>query len=110
MRWLGPSTLEMIEDAACEGLGVLVAPIAFVSEHVETLVELDHDYAGKAEGWGCPTYIRAPALGVHSAFISGLSKQVMAALDQRDNIHPGSDFVCAPEWGKCPRRLGGAER
>jgi ferrochelatase len=106
MKWLGPSTLDLIEEAASEGLGVVIAPIAFVSEHVETLVELDHDYARKAEGWGCHAYVRVPALGLQGAFISGLSKQVAAAIGQPGDIHPGSEFVCAPEWGKCPRRRG----
>jgi ferrochelatase len=44
MKWIGPSTIETIEAAGREGKGVLVVPIAFVSEHSETLVELDRDY------------------------------------------------------------------
>ena len=55
------------------GLGLIVTPIAFVSEHIETLVELDHDYALLAKAVGCPRYIRAPALGVNEAFIGGLA-------------------------------------
>ena len=64
MKWLGPYTLDAIEAAGAEGLGVSIAPIAFVSEHVETLVELDHDYAALGAAAGCPLYIRVPALGV----------------------------------------------
>ena len=45
LEWIGPSTSEAIEQAARDGVGVLIDPVAFVSEHVETLVELDHDYA-----------------------------------------------------------------
>ncbi len=62
LKWLGPYTAEAIEAAAHEGLGVLVSPIAFVSEHVETLVELDRDYAETAEAAGCaPLSARAGA-------------------------------------------------
>lgn len=104
MKWLGPTTLELIEATVREGLGVVIAPIAFVSEHVETLVELDHDYAGKAAAAGCSTYIRAPALGVQPAFIAGLAGQIAGALDRPAGVHPGSDFVCAANWGKCPAR------
>src|SRR5690606_996770 len=45
LKWLGPSTPEALEQAARDGKGVVVCPIAFVSEHVETLVELDIEYA-----------------------------------------------------------------
>lgn len=107
MKWLGPTTLEMIEAAVAEGLGVVIAPIAFVSEHVETLVELDHDYAAKAAAAGCTTYIRAPALGLQAAFIDGLAGQIARALDRPAGVHPGSDFVCGANWSKCPIRSKG---
>ena len=45
LKWIGPSTDDEIRRAGAEGKGVLISPIAFVSEHVETLVELDHEYA-----------------------------------------------------------------
>ena len=53
LQWLKPSTDDEVRRAGAEGKGVLIAPIAFVSEHVETLVELDHDYAHLAETVGC---------------------------------------------------------
>jgi hypothetical protein len=59
-----PATDEAIRRAGADGRGVLVAPIAFVSEHVETLVELDHEYAVLAKEAGCPVYLRAPPWGV----------------------------------------------
>jgi ferrochelatase len=71
---------------------------------VETLVELDHDYARKAAALGCTTYIRAPALGLQTAFIAGLAALVSRALQQTDDIHPGSDFACSANWAKCPAR------
>ncbi len=95
MAWLGPSTPEAIEAAATHGLGVVIAPIAFVSEHVETLVELDHDYAALAGRLGCAPYVRAPALGVQPAFIEALAELAMQAMDQPIGAHPGSGHVCA---------------
>jgi ferrochelatase len=108
MKWLGPTTLDMIQAAADDGLGVVIAPIAFVSEHVETLVELDHDYARKAAAMDCPVYVRVPALGVDTAFIHDLARLVSQALAGPEGIWPGSDFVCAANWGKCPRGSGEA--
>ncbi|HXQ12671.1 MAG TPA: ferrochelatase [Caulobacteraceae bacterium] len=104
MTWLGPTTLEAIEEAIAEGLGVIVCPIAFVSEHVETLVELDHDYRLRAEALGCPAYVRAPALGVAEAFIEALAGLVREALARPGGAGPGSTFTCAARWSKCPAR------
>ena len=94
--------MEMIEAAVDDGLGVVVAPIAFVSEHVETLVELDHDYSNRAAALGCSIYVRAPALGLDARFIAGLAQLVVRALDRPAGVHAGSDFICAASWAKCP--------
>ena len=80
LKWLGPSTPEALEEAAGEGLGVVVVPIAFVSDHVETLVELDHEYAKLAADLDIPAYIRVAALGVEPQFIDGLAAAVTVAL------------------------------
>jgi ferrochelatase len=102
LKWLGPSTPEAIKAAADEGLGVLVIPIAFVSEHVETLVELDRDYAELAEALGCPRYLRAPALGTEPAFIEGLARTVARSLPS-GAAEPGAS-ACTLGFGKCPYR------
>jgi ferrochelatase len=80
MKWIGPSTIEEIERAGADGVGVIIDPIAFVSEHIETLVELDRDYALVAERAGVSPYIRVAALGAHPSFIAGLAKTVEKAL------------------------------
>jgi ferrochelatase len=103
MAWLKPTTLDEIAAAARDGQGVIICPIAFVSEHVETLVELDHDYRLRAEALGCPAYIRAPALGVEAAFVEGLAGLVAAALERDGGVAPGSGFTCGLAWSKCPR-------
>jgi ferrochelatase len=81
LSWLGPYTPDAIAEACRDGVGVLIDPVAFVSEHVETLVELDRDYAELARSLGCPAYLRAPAVGVEAAFIEGLARTVAQALE-----------------------------
>jgi protoporphyrin/coproporphyrin ferrochelatase len=98
MKWLGPSTLEAIEEAANDGKGVVVCPIAFVSEHVETLVELDHEYAEAALSLGCEPYLRAPTPGVAQPFIAGLAAAALAAFDR--GVAPGG-AACDDCWSAC---------
>jgi ferrochelatase len=107
LGWLKPDTSSEIQDAGRAGLGVVVAPIAFVSEHVETLVELDHDYRKVADAAGCSAYIRVPALGVEAAFIEALADTAVAALARPSGARPGSGFTCAAAWSKCPARQEG---
>jgi ferrochelatase len=104
MKWLGPSTPEAIADAAKDGRGVLVVPIAFVSEHVETLVELDHDYARHATGRGVTTYVRAPALGVQQAFVEGLAAITARALHRDGGVEPAGPWHCGGAFTGCPAR------
>ena len=108
LKWIGPSTTEAIAEAGQEGKGVIVCPISFVSEHIETLVELDHDYAMFAEAEGVTTYIRVPALGVHVHFIQGLAQSVKSALDRAHaglgDVEPGGAWRCGGEHGACPCR------
>lgn len=100
LRWLGPSTTEAIEEAIGEGLGVLVDPIAFVSDHVETLVELDHDYERFARERGAVAYLRAPVMGILPSFIEGLAGAVVQALG-REGIGPGGEN-CPATFRRCP--------
>ena len=105
LKWLGPSTPEAIAEAARDGLGVVVTPIAFVSEHIETLVELDHDYAELAVKLGCNPYVRVPALGLHEAFIAGLADLVVGALNQPVSVGPGASHQCDACFGQCPKQV-----
>ncbi len=68
LEWIGPATDAEIRRAGADGKGVIVAPIAFVSEHSETLVELDIDYAHLAKARRCADYLRVPAVGTHPRF------------------------------------------
>jgi len=101
MKWIGPATDHAILEASKEGRALVVAPIAFVSEHIETLVELDHEYAALAKANGCPAYVRAPALGVDQGFIASLARLTVQALERDGGTCPGSGYVCTAP--KCPR-------
>lgn len=97
LKWLGPSTPEAILEAARDGVGVLIDPVSFVSEHVETLVELDRDYAAVARKAGVACYLRAPAVGIQGSFIGGLAAAILDRLDR-----PGT----GPEGVACPTGFG----
>ncbi|MGZ9099570.1 MAG: ferrochelatase [Brevundimonas sp.] len=101
MKWLGPSTPEAIEQAGRDGVGVVVAPVAFVSEHIETLVELDIEYAELAHERGVAPYLRAPAVGLAPPFIGALADAVLDALP-RTGVAPYGPG-CRADWKACPR-------
>ncbi len=109
MKWIGPSTDNEIRRAGAEGKGVLISPIAFVSEHVETLVELDHEYGHLAKDVGCAPYLRAPALGVEPGFIRTLTAATLEALERNtDGVRPHGPWLCPDAYGKCACRDAGA--
>jgi len=73
LEWIGPSTDDEIRRAGTDGVPLVVAPISFVSEHSETLVELDIDYRDLAAGSGVPAYHRVPTVGTEPRFIQSLA-------------------------------------
>lgn len=105
LEWLKPATDDEIRVAGREGKGVLIAPIAFVSEHVETLVELDHEYAKVAQNAGCSPYLRAATPGVRPSFIEDLSSAVRAA-SGTEAIKPHGNWRCPSGYAKCALRRG----
>ena len=58
LKWIGPSTEDVIVENSKIGKHIVLVPIAFVSEHSETLVELDIEYKELAEKNGCKNYSR----------------------------------------------------
>lgn len=101
MKWLGPSTPDAIALAARDGLGVVVSPVAFVSEHIETLVELDIEYAELAHELGVTPYLRSPAVGLAAPFIRTLAEAVVEALLRTGTAPYGPG--CRGSWKACPR-------
>jgi len=77
-EWLGPATEDEILLAGSEGIGLVVVPIAFVSEHSETLVELDIEYRELAERSGVPFFQRTATPGAQGNFIQGLANLVIS--------------------------------
>jgi ferrochelatase len=73
LKWLTPSTEEEIKRAGQDGMQVVMVPVAFVSEHSETLVELDIEYKLLADRNNVPGYFRVPALGTNQSFIKALT-------------------------------------
>tara|TARA_R110002094_G_scaffold73668_2_gene81484 strand:+ start:240 stop:1274 length:1035 start_codon:yes stop_codon:yes gene_type:complete len=78
LKWLEPSTEAEIARAGGEGISLIVVPIAFVSEHSETLVELDIEYGKLARVEGVAEYHRIRTLGIHPEFINGLVRMVLS--------------------------------
>ncbi len=100
-QWIGPATDAEIVRAGAEGLGVVVVPVAFVSEHSETLVELDIDYRALAEEHGVPIFVRVPALGTDPVFIDALAGLVREARAR-------GPALCSQSGGRfCPATLSG---
>ena len=107
MRWIGPWTDELIVQAARAKRAIVVLPIAFVSEHSETLVELDIEYRKLAQKHGAAAYVRAPTVSTQPAFIDGLANLLRATLrDDRALVPFGS---CGPDSRQCPCRLAAKE-
>lgn len=95
-KWIGPSIEEEIDRAARDKVAVLVVPIAFVSDHSETLVELDIEYREVAHKAGVPGYYRVPAQNSDSRFIAALADIARRACGRG----PG---LCSANGGqRCP--------
>tara|TARA_B100000029_G_scaffold312483_1_gene304946 strand:- start:238 stop:1248 length:1011 start_codon:yes stop_codon:yes gene_type:complete len=99
LKWIGPSTDEVIIKYSKEKKGIVIVPVAFVSEHSETLVELDIEYKKLAEKNGCSFYKRVPALGTEESFIKGLAELVLMK-ETRSNFV--SSVMCPNKYMKCP--------
>ena len=109
-KWIGPSTEDEIARAGQDGVPVVVVPIAFVSEHSETLVELDVEYREVADHKGVPGYDRVPAQNSDPAFIAALADLVRGALARGPGL---CSFVggrtCPRAHRDCPHARAGAE-
>ena len=103
LKWIGPSTEEVIIENSKLGKKIVLVPIAFVSEHSETLVELDIEYKELADKNGCIKYIRVPALGTSRVFINALSSLVINKEKNKfsNNLYPPK-IQCPNQFKKCP--------
>ena len=103
LKWIGPSTEDIIIENSKLGKKIVLVPIAFVSEHSETLVELDIEYKELADKNGCTNYVRVPALGTNKNFINSLSSLVINKEENKfsENLFPPK-IRCPNKFIKCP--------
>ena len=105
LRWLEPATDEEIRRAGAERTGLIVVPIAFVSEHSETLVELDLDYGELAARSDVPRYVRVQTAADDERFIAGLAALVRGA---HATIAPDAGRrICPAVYAQCPCAAAG---
>jgi ferrochelatase len=82
VKWIGPGTEEVIHALGAEGVkDLLIVPLSFVSDHIETLYEVDLLFAEAARRAGIVEYRRPRALNTHTAFIEALGQLVVRHLD-----------------------------
>ena len=103
LKWIGPSTEYIIVENSKLGKQIVLVPIAFVSEHSETLVELDIEYKELADKNGCKNYIRVPALGKNENYIKAMSNLIINKQDYNFNgeLFPPK-IQCPSKFKKCP--------
>jgi len=103
LKWIGPSTEDVIVENSKKGKHLVIVPIAFVSEHSETLVELDIEYEKLARKNGCNNYTRIEALGINEYFIESLSDLILYKdhYKFKDNLYSPKNR-CPSNFTKCP--------
>lgn len=101
-KWIGPSTDEEIKRAGADGVPLVVYPHAFVSEHVETLVEIEMEYRHLAQESGVPYFARVPTVSTQGLFIEGLARMV-ATHARQSGIYPDSKSgrICPSSSKQC---------
>lgn len=78
IKWLEPSLDQVLTEL--QDKDVILCPVSFVGEHIETLYELDIEYRELAMEKGVKTFLRVPTPGVHPHFIRCLTTRTMRAL------------------------------
>lgn len=85
VKWLEPSTDDKLRELAADGCtSLLVVPLSFVSDHIETLHEIDIEYAAEAAKLGISNFQRIESLNSSPTFIRCLADLVRTALQQKD--------------------------
>lgn len=103
LEWIGPYTESEIERAGRDRVPIVVVPIAFVSEHSETLVELDITYRDLAKSHGVPWFIRVPTVSANGEFIAGLADRVRTAMSWPAGAcqTATNGRLCPASWSRC---------
>ena len=98
LTWIGPSTNEAIHQAARDSKDILIYPHAFVSEHVETLVEIEIEYRHLAAELGIGAFARAPTVMTHPLFIKGLADRLRTTASDTGFANAR---VCSARYKNC---------
>ena len=103
VKWLEPTTPSEIENAISEDRALVIVPIAFVSDHSETLVELDIEYQELASELGCKHYFRSESLNIDQTFIESLSEIV----SESEKVESGNirQKICPATFKQCDQEL-----
>jgi len=102
MKWIGPSTDAEIRRAGQDKVPMVIAPIAFVSEHSETLVEIEIEYRKLAAEVGVPFFRRVDTVATAPSFIEALA-QLVGKQPVTGDIASGADKrICPGTCGACP--------
>jgi ferrochelatase len=101
LKWIGPSTETIIIENSKLGKHIVLVPIAFVSEHSETLVDIE--YKEIADANGCKNYTRVPALGINEDFIKAISELIIKKNEYKisEDLYPPK-IQCPSNFKKCP--------
>ena len=106
VKWLAPSTEQMVDELAKDGAKrLLVVPVSFVGEHIETLHELDIELKAHAQAAGIQHFGRAATVGTDPVFLDGLADVVRSALKQFDQASCVRCLLPKPGYekhAKCP--------
>ena len=103
LKWLEPNTEDEIKIAGGANKSLIIIPVAFVSEHVETLVELDIEYKKIADYYKIG-YIRIPTLSTNNLFIKSLANMILNFAQKESVSLSSSSFsrICPSVYSKCP--------
>lgn len=105
LKWIGPSTEAALEQAAKDKKNVMIYPLAFVSEHVETLVEIEIEYREIAEELGIHNFERVETVGTHTDFIKGLAQIILQRKNKYEITDNRGGCVCPEKFAQCCQRL-----
>lgn len=102
LEWIKPDTEQVIIEAAQKNQPIVLVPVAFVSEHSETLVELDIEYKHRAESYGLKHYYRVPTVAADSHYIGAL-KSICLNIKQNDSCQSNQGSrICPDGFSCCP--------
>ncbi len=84
VRWMEPGTLEVMDQLAAEGhQALLLVPVSFVSDHIETLHEVDIEFRAHAEARGIRYFVRSPSLNDRPEFLAAMASLVRHHLERQ---------------------------